>query len=63
MVRTSKDAQDDGARHGRGTVRLHTMCKETDQRMCAFLGKGPYYGMNVPRGLDRSDSQRDMKKK
>jgi len=31
--------------------------------MCAFLGKEPYYGMNVPLGLDRSDSQRDLKKK
>lgn len=32
------------------------LCEEGDPEMCAFLGKGPYYGMNVPRDLDRSDS-------
>ena len=39
------------------------LCDESDQEMYTFLGKGSYYSMNVTRDLDRSDSQRDLKKK
>lgn len=30
------------------------LCEEGDPKMCAFLGKEFYYGMNIPQDLDRA---------
>ncbi len=30
------------------------LCEEGDPKMCAFLGKEFYYGLNIPQDLDRA---------